>query len=225
MIEEFLIKLASIESLPDPLPSDPMPLLASWYRHAGNEARQPNPDAMTLATCVEGIPSARIVLCKKIDPVGALHFFTNYESRKGAELEANPRAAVAFLWDHDGRQARGEGVVEKLSPEESDAYFNTRALLSRLGAWASKQSRPLTSRMDLIREVASAARRMHLDVSKLNDRSAGIVIPRPPYWGGFRLMLTRVELWCGGNGRLHDRAAWTRDQPMHGPWHAERLYP
>jgi pyridoxamine 5'-phosphate oxidase len=208
-------------SLPTTLPTDPMPLFAQWFEEARAARAQPNPDAMALATVDgEGRPSVRIVLCKKLvtDP-GYLVFFTNYESRKGLELAARPRAAAVFHWDSLGRQLRVEGPVLRSPPDESDEYFASRALDSRIGAWASLQSQPLPSRATLMKRVAAEAARFRVHV------------PRPPHWGGFRLWPEAVEFWIEGPFRVHDRARWQRSLvPQEagyaaGPWSATRLYP
>src|SRR6202789_11519 len=149
------------ETLPDPLPANPLDLAAQWLEQARIDAAQPNPNSMVLATVdSRGQPSARVVLCKEIAvQAGFIVFYTNYQSRKGRELEENPRAAVVFHWDHRHRQVRAEGRVELLSDAENDAYFLSRAWQSRLGAWASRQSQPVASRQDLAAAVATAARR------------------------------------------------------------------
>jgi len=208
--------------LPSTLPEDPMPLFEQWFRHAREQKVQPNPDSMVVATATaEGRPSARVVLCKKLitDP-GYVVFFTNYRSRKGTELDANPEAAAVLHWDDLARQVRLEGPVSRSPDEESDEYFASRALDSRIGAWASLQSQPLDSRGTLLKRVAVEAARH------------GTNVPRPPHWGGFRLWPRAVELWLEGPFRVHDRARWTREldlsdpaDPRPGPWQATRLYP
>lgn len=200
-------------SLPDPLPPDPFPLLCAWLEEARAAKWAPNPDAMVLATCTTGgRPSARVVLCKAIDPrAGTLTFYTNYRSPKAADLEANPRAAAVFHWDHAARQARVEGTVSHLSEAESDAYFATRPVLSKLGAWASDQSQPVSVRWKIAGRVADFAAKFGLTADL--KTGPGAHIPRPAHWGGYRIRAARVELWIGGEGRLHDRAAWTRTVP------------
>ncbi|MCC6426180.1 MAG: pyridoxamine 5'-phosphate oxidase [Phycisphaerales bacterium] len=233
-----MLKLAAAESLPDSLPADPLLLLTQWYEQAKAAKSTPNPDAVALATATpDGHPSVRMVLCRHVEPDGSLMFYTNYDSRKSADLLANPRAAVVFHWDHQGRQARAEGFTVHATDQESDAYFNKRALLSRLGSWASKQSSPLASRKDLVTAVAQAATRLRVSIESLLSPKPAITIPRPPNWGGFRIWIDRLELWCGGSGRLHDRAAWIRQRtdgqstlapgqlPSFTPWQAQRLYP
>jgi pyridoxamine 5'-phosphate oxidase len=208
--------------LPSSLPPDPMPLLGQWFSGACEAKAQPNPDAMALATATpDGRPSVRIVLCKKFvaDP-GYVVFYTNYSSRKGDELAANPRAAAVFHWDELGRQARLEGPILRSPDAESDEYFASRALDSRIGAWASLQSQPLDSRRTLLKRVAAEAAHY------------GMQVPRPPHWGGYRLWPEAVELWVSGAFRVHDRARWTRAlgnanatgyEP--GPWQSTRLFP
>lgn len=210
------------DPLPTELPSDPLPLFAQWFETARTRQVQPNPDAMVLATTtVDGRPSARVVLLKKlvVDP-GYIVFYTNYDSRKGGELDANPRAAAVIHWDTLGRQVRLEGLVSVSPREESDVYFASRPLDSRIGAWASLQSQPLDTRATLLARVAAESARLGADV------------PRPPRWGGYRLWPEAVELWCEGGSRIHDRARWTRSVAPGstgafrvGPWHATRLYP
>lgn len=220
--------------LPDPLPAEPVSLLRSWYDEAVSAGpakadASHNPTAMALATAAaDGAPSVRTVLCKAIEPSGDLVFFTNYQGRKGRELAANPRAACVFHWDAARRQARVEGTVERTSDAENDAYFATRPLLSRLGAWASRQSEPMPDRGVLLKDMLSAAQTHGVPALKLvmpDSMTAGVHVPRPPHWGGFRLRAARIELWCGSkSGRLHDRAAWTRSAA--GPaWSGEWLYP
>jgi pyridoxamine 5'-phosphate oxidase len=208
--------------LPDPLPAQPMSILADWLAEATRRRDQPNPNAMVLATCVDGRPSARVVLCKDVEPdSGALRFYTNYESRKARELAANPRAALVFHWDHLHRQVRLEGVVEKTTAQDSDAYFASRPRDSQLGAHASRQSEPIES-MAALRGKADA----------VAARYAGGAVPRPGNWGGFVLWADTVELWVQGAARLHERVRWTREladscsaKPVAGPWQATRLQP
>ena len=213
------------ELLSEPLPAEPLTLAAAWLEQAWREGRQPNPNAMVLATTTpEGHPSARVVLCKDITPQpGFVVFYTNYLSRKGRELAENPRAAMVMHWDHLQRQVRVEGRVARVPEAESDAYFASRALESRVGAWASQQSQPIASRAQLLAAVEAEARR--LGAPNL------VTVPRPPHWGGFRLWAEAVELWVEGDARIHDRARWTRtltprgDSFDTGPWAATRLQP
>ncbi|MDZ4829187.1 MAG: pyridoxamine 5'-phosphate oxidase [Phycisphaerae bacterium] len=215
--------------LPERLPSEPFQLLCEWFDHAQRLKTVPNPNAMVLATStLDGRPSARVVLCKELRAdLGAVVFYTNFESRKAHELESNPHAAVVFHFDSSGHQARVEGVVERLSDEDANAYFASRAMLSKLGAWASRQSQPIGSRVELAQRVIDAMHALRISPMTVLAAAVGgepIAIPRPPHWGGYRLVARRVELWTSAHGRLHDRAEWTR--PANGNlWSAQRLQP
>jgi pyridoxamine 5'-phosphate oxidase len=222
------------ETLPDPLPANPLAVAARWLAQARQDAAQPNPNAMVLATVdAHGYPSARVVLCKDIDTeLGDIVFYTNYRSRKGREIEANHRAAVVFHWDHRHRQVRVEGLVEPLSVAESDAYFRTRAWQSRVGAWASEQSQPVESREALGHSVAATARRFGIPYEgpgTPEPENVAVDVPRPPHWGGYRLRAEAVELWVEGEFRIHDRARWTRvladERDSGSPWSVIRLQP
>jgi pyridoxamine 5'-phosphate oxidase len=192
------------------LPQDPLDLVQRWVAEAQAEGLD-QPDAMTLATATpDGRPSARAVLLKGVDARG-FAFFTNYESRKGRELAANPHAALVLLWTPLHRQVRATGAVARLSAEESDAYFATRPRGSQIGAWASQQSRPLPDRAEL--EARFAA---------LDARHAGGTVPRPSHWGGYRVEPDEIEIWQGRPNRLHDRFAYVR-RP--GGWERTRLQP
>jgi pyridoxamine 5'-phosphate oxidase len=220
---------SSMTTLPEPLPSNPLEVAAQWLAEARTDAAQPNPNAMVLATADDrGQPSARVVLCKDIAAgPGCITFYTNYESRKGRELTANPLAAVVFHWDHRHRQVRAEGRVERLSDAENDAYFRSRPWQSRLGAWASRQSEPVRGRDDLKQAVAAAARRFGIPYEGPGSREPDLVdveIERPSHWGGFRLKVNAVELWVEGDYRIHDRARWTREPDSAG-WTGIRLQP
>jgi pyridoxamine 5'-phosphate oxidase len=230
------IKTFWTETLPDPLPANPLPLAAQWLAQARLDASQPNPNAMVLATVDErGHPSARVVLCKEIAlQPGFILFYTNYHSRKGRELAANRRAAVVFHWDHRHRQVRAEGQVEPLSDSENDSYFCSRPWQSRLGAWASDQSEPVESRAALERRVAEMAQRFGIPYEgpgSPEPDNVNAALPRPPHWGGFRLYLDAVELWVEGEFRIHDRARWTRILPARldaaagVAWSVTRLQP
>jgi pyridoxamine 5'-phosphate oxidase len=167
--------------------------------------------AMTLATADrEGRPSARVVLLKGVDERGFV-FYTHYDSRKGRELLENPRAALVFYWPLQDRQVRVEGTVEKTSRAESEAYFASRPLGSRVGAWASPQSRRISGREELERKVSEAGERFGEDV------------PLPPDWGGFRVHPETIEFWQGRPSRLHDRLCYSLDGEGH--WRIERLAP
>src|SRR6185437_14517493 len=176
------------ELLPDPLPPEPLVVLNQWMAESWQQRLQPNPNAMVLATCEpDGQPSARVVLCKEIvAKPGYLVFFTNYLSRKGRQLERNPRAAAVIHWDALHRQVRVEGPVVKAPAADSDAYFASRPWQSRIGAWASEQSAPLTSRETLKKAVTSTAARFGVpDPGQATaDGPADFAIPRPPHWGG-----------------------------------------
>lgn len=217
------------ETLPEPLPGNPLSIAAQWLQQAWDDGAQPNPNAMVLATAAtDGQPSARVVLCKEIaaEP-GYISFYTNLTSRKGAELQANPRAAVVFHWDHRHRQVRVEGRVEPASAADNDAYFKTRPWQSRLGAWASQQSQPVASRAALAAAVAEQAKRFDIPYAGPGSpEPEGVTaeVPRPPHWGGFRLVADAVELWVEGEFRIHDRARWTRAGSGQ-PWSVTRLQP
>ena len=222
------------ETLPEPLPENPLVVAAAWLDQARLDAAQPNPNAMVLATVdAAGQPSARVVLCKDIVAAeGTIVFYTNYLSRKGRELELNPRAAIVFHWDHSHRQVRAEGVVERLGDAESDAYFRTRPWQSRLGAWASAQSRPVDSRASLVAAVTAAAQRFGIPYGGPGTAEPATItseVPRPPHWGGYRLRVAAIELWVEGEYRIHDRARWTRPLAAGasgaGAWTVTRLQP
>jgi pyridoxamine 5'-phosphate oxidase len=193
------------------LAADPVDQFRLWLEQA--QAVDPLEfTAMTLATADrEGRPSARIVLLKEFDERGFV-FYTNYESRKAAELLANPHAALVFYWAVLDRQVRIEGTVEKTSREESEAYFETRPRGSRMGAWASPQSRPVSGRQEIERRLEDVA-----------GRFANGDIPLPDFWGGFRVRHETVEFWQGRPDRLHDRLCYVR-RPE-GGWRVERLAP
>jgi pyridoxamine 5'-phosphate oxidase len=221
------------QCLPNPLPTNPLQVAADWLQQAWADAAQPNPNAMVLATVDRaGRPSARVVLCKEIaaEP-GYIVFYTNYESRKGKELAANPHAALTFHWDHRDRQVRFEGAVQRLSGAESDRYFGSRPWPSRLGAWASRQSQPIGSRQALLDQVADAALKLGAPTDPAAGLDIAVNIPRPAHWGGFKFYADAVELWVAGDFRIHDRARWERaidmrsTPPQHGPWRATRLQP
>ncbi|MEB2313547.1 MAG: pyridoxamine 5'-phosphate oxidase [Sorangiineae bacterium] len=192
------------------LHDDPLDTLSAWYE-AAERARVPFADAMSLATATsDGRPSLRYVLYKGVDARG-VRFFTNYESRKGRELAANPWAALGFFWSPLYCQVRVEGRAERLPAEESDAYYRTRERLSQLGAWASPQSRPIGSRAELDRLTA-----------EVTERFEGREVPRPPHWGGFVVIPERFEFWVGQEHRLHDRHVFSR---RGAAWERSRLAP
>ncbi len=220
------------DTLPEDLPESPLAILGAWFEEAQRAKLTRNPNAITLATADDsGNPSARIVLCKHLDELGYLVFYTNRESRKGRELAQRPRAAAVFHLDASERQIRVVGPIVQSPDAESDAYFATRSVVSRIGAWASKQSQPIGSRDELLEQVGEAMADHGVGArSLLGDEE--VSLPRPPYWGGYRLWFERVELWCGGSGRVHDRAEWARDLTPDSaggfkprPWAATRLQP
>ena len=217
------------ELLPDDLPHDPLPFVQAWLGEAADRAMQPNPNAMTLATAdAYGRPSARIVLCKAlVAPPGYLVFYSGYGSRKGRELDVNPRACAVLHWDSLGRQVRVEGPVLRSPAAESDAYFATRSRDSQLSATASAQSEPIDSRASLLER----ARLTDLELGRGDSSGHPRALARPAHWGGYRLWAEQVELWVAGPSRLHDRAVWNRrlapagDEFAPGPWSATRLQP
>jgi pyridoxamine 5'-phosphate oxidase len=189
--------------------ADPFDQFGTWLQQA-LDAQLPEPNAMTLATVgADGRPSTRVVLIKGFDPRGIL-WYTNYESRKGRELAGNPHAALQFHWVELERVVRIEGLVEKASEAESDAYFKSRPLDSRIGAWASPQSQVIASRAVLVANAAKYGAQFLLNP------------PRPPHWGGYRLVPDRFEFWQGRKSRLHDRLRYRLEA---GAWMRERLAP
>ena len=193
------------------LDRDPLVPLAGWLAEA-RAAELFEPEAAALATSTrDGKPSVRMVLVRGVED-GDLRFYTNRESRKGSELSENPRAALVFHWGPPlRRQARAEGIVAALTADESAAYFETRARESRLGAWASPQSRPLADRTELDALLAAAV-----------ERFGDAPVPLPPFWGGYRLVPQAVELWQNRPNRLHDRARYERSRDG---WTCVRLAP
>jgi pyridoxamine 5'-phosphate oxidase len=193
------------------LVADPFDKFGEWMSEAWTLEPE-DANAMTLATTTpDGTPSARIVLLKGADARGFV-FYTNKESRKADELAANARAALLFHWKPQGRQVRIEGRVEHATDAEADAYFATRARISRLGAWASDQSRPLPDRAELERRLAAVE-------AKYPDED----IPRPPHWSGYRVIPERFEFWQNMPFRLHDRTVYTR--AANGGWTIGKLFP
>lgn len=190
--------------------ADPIVQFENWFSQA-QAARVPQPEAMALATATPaGNPSARMVLLRGLDRRGFV-FFTNYNSRKGLELMANPRAALVFYWDELDRQVRVEGGIEIVSPVESDVYFQSRPRGRRIGAWASPQSQLIPSRDFLERQVRAFA-----------ERFCGKEVPRPPHWGGLRVVPEVIEFWQGMQDRLHDRLRYRREG---AGWVMDRLAP
>ena len=191
--------------------ADPVAQFGRWFADA-RAANVPEPNAMTVATAdASGAPSARVVLLKGFDERG-FAFFTNYDSRKGRELAANPRAALCFYWQPLERQVRIEGTVERVSRAESEAYFRTRPASAQVGAWASRQSSVIRSREELEQHERELAARF-----------AGGPVPLPDFWGGFRVVPAAVEFWQGRPSRLHDRILYTRAGD--GTWARQRLSP
>ncbi len=189
---------------------DPIAFFNKWFEEA-KEAGILLPDAMTLATAsADGIPSARMMLLKGADQ-GGFVFFTNYESQKGDELADNPRAAIVLHWPILQRQVRVEGPIGKLTEDESLAYFKSRPRGSRIGAWASEQSRALSTRAEIEKRV-----------KEFDAKYPDADVPLPPFWGGFRLIPERIEFWQGKLDRLHDRLRYERDGDG---WRVVRLYP
>ena len=190
---------------------DPHALFERWLAEA--EETEPNdPNAVQVATIgADGMPNLRTVLLKGHDERGFV-FYTNFEGRKGRELDANPVAAMNFHWKTRARQVRVRGRVERVADDEADAYYASRALGSRIGAWASRQSEPVESRAALMEAVAAMERR-HGDSPS-----------RPPHWGGFRVVPSEIEFWQDGEYRLHDRLRFTREDPRQS-WRTERLQP
>lgn len=202
--------------------ADPFEEFAVWM----DEAEKAEPDdanAMTLATAdADGFPSARMVLLKGFDDRGFV-FYTNLESDKGRQLAANPKAALCFHWKSLRRQVRVEGIAIPVSDDEADTYFQSRPRESRIGAWASRQSRPLEGRWELERRVAEFAAKFNIGH-----------VPRPPHWSGYRVVPRRIELWRDRPFRLHERRVFVRElmvdsagggRPLAGPWSTMTLFP
>lgn len=193
-------------------PDDPMPLFDAWLAEAG-ETEINDAEAVALATCrADGAPNVRMVLLKGHDARGFV-FYSNRESDKGAELAGDGRAALCFHWKSCRKQVRVRGGVEAVSEAEADAYFATRGRASRIGAWASEQSRPLASRAVLEEAAADFA-------AKFEDSD----VPRPPHWVGWRLVPLEIEFWQDGEARLHDRILYRRDA-VDAAWRTQRLFP
>ncbi len=191
--------------------SDPVALARAWMQAAA--ASEPaDPNAMAVATVdADGLPNVRIVLLKEIEADGFV-FYTNYQSAKGEELDLSGKAAFVLHWKSLGRQVRVRGLVEREEGEQADAYYASRPLGSRIGAWASRQSRPLQTKADLEAEVEKTARAMGDDPE------------RPPFWGGYRIRPLEIEFWAEGEFRLHDRFRWRRET-LASAWNIQRLNP
>src|SRR5271169_431976 len=191
---------------------EPIRLFAAWFAEA-KRAEPVNPDAMTLATVdASGLPNARMVLLKGFDERGFV-FYTNVDSSKGHELAAAPKAALTFYWKTLQRQVRARGSVEPVSKEEADAYFASRSRMAQIGAWASKQSSPLESRLAFEKAIALCTAKFAIGA-----------VPRPPFWSGYRVVPQEIEFWQERLYRLHDRIAFTR-AGVAEPWTKTRLYP
>ncbi len=192
--------------------AEPLRLFAAWFEEA-KRAEASDASAMTLATVdADGLPNARMVLLKGFDERGFV-FYTNTDSVKGRELDHNPKAALVFHWKSLNRQVRLRGPLEPVTPEEADAYFATRPRLAQIGAWASKQSAPLESRMAFEKAIALTMARYAIGT-----------VPRPPNWSGYRLMPLVMEFWHDRPYRLHDRVEFRRGS-LGDPWSKTRLYP
>ena len=190
---------------------DPFAIIRSWME-AAEDSELNDPNAIALATVdATGMPNARMVLLKDVE-ADAFVFYTNYGSSKGQELDASGKAAFVMHWKSLRRQVRARGVISREDGPQADAYFASRGLQSRLGAWSSDQSKPLSSREALMLKVAKTA------------ASKGPNPPRPPFWGGFRLVPTEIEFWADGAHRLHDRFRWTRESRTEN-WQITRLNP
>lgn len=192
------------------LDKSPFAQFARWFEEAKTTQRE-MPEAMTVSTCAENVVTSRVCLLKEFDERGFV-FFTNYNSRKGAQISENPRVSLCFYWSVLDRQVRIDGVAVKTSVEESDAYFATRPRGSQLGAWASNQSSVVFGRADLDQRFRDLE-------ANYKDRP----VPRPPHWGGFRVIPVEIEFWQGRADRLHDRFVYRLREPK--DWIIERLSP
>jgi len=206
------------QSLADPLPADPFGLLLRWMIEAQSSGLL-NPDAMIVGTLDEhGNPRSRTVLCRGVDTVrGALMFYTNRDSAKGRQIAGHAKASATLYWDPLGRQVCAAGVVEQTTEAESDEYWSTRPRLSQLAARGSRQSQPIASRAALLAQINTEA-----------ERFGGVdgtqAVPRPAHWGGYRIVLERIELWVASQGRAHDRVLWERRHEG-AEWRLSRLQP
>lgn len=196
----------------DSPPRDPISACQHWFDEARAKCQVPNTHAMAVATVDHrGQPSCRMVLMKGFDERGAV-FYTNRQSRKGVELDANQRAGLLFFWDELARQIRIDGTIEVVSDEEADAYFASRPRGSQLGAWASDQSRSCGDH-----------EMMEVRFQEIESTYEGQEVPRPPHWIGYRVRLESIEFWQGGEDRMHDRIVYSANGD--GTWHVDRLWP
>jgi len=199
-------------NFPQDIPAQPFDLFVKWFEEAKNSSEVDDATAMCLSTVsANGYPEGRMVLLKELSSAGFV-FFTNAESNKGKALATTARAALTFYWDALGKQVRVQGDVEKVSAEESDRYFASRDRLSQIGAWASQQSRPLSSREELEQRVQA-----------FESKFANAPVPRPPYWGGYRVKPLRIEFWQQGDFRLHNRVCY--ELGRNSDWTVSRLNP
>ncbi len=190
--------------------NNPIELFSTWYNEAQNLGLK-EPDAAVVATCSkDGIPSARVLLLKHFDESG-FYFFTNLTSRKGKEINENPHAAICFYWDAIVKQVRIEGRVKRISEKEADDYFTQRERGSQIGAWASKQSCIMENEADLVTRV-----------TEITEKFKGGVIPRPPFWSGFKVEPDKIEFWQSGQHRLNTRILYSKTK---SGWDINRLYP
>ena len=205
-------------SLADPLPADPLQILSRWFDEARRTSLQ-NPGAVIVSTVDDdGNPHARTVLCRGVETDrGALVFYTNRNSAKGRQLATRPRASAVFYWDPLARQVCASGRVELTTEAESDAYWVTRPRLSQLAARASRQSEPIQSRAALLARIDAEA-------ARFGGVDGAVAVPRPPHWGGYRIVIDRIELWVGSTGRAHDRVLWVRERDG-AAWRHDRLQP
>jgi pyridoxamine 5'-phosphate oxidase len=217
------------DRLPTPVPDDPLPLVVGWLREITASGRHRNPNGLALASCDDsGRPSVRMVLLKELAAAGYLVFYTNYGSRKAAELERTGRAAAVMYWEELGRQVRFEGRVVRSPAAESDAYFASRPWRSQLNALASRQSQPLTDPAELDRRAEQIAR----EHGGPHPGASAPALPRPASWGGYRLWFEALEIWAEGADRFHERLRYTRElAPLDAAsfrassWRWQRLQP
>lgn len=226
--------------LPKPLPSEPFGTFVGWFDAAREQGILPNPNAMTVCSVSEGgVPSARVVLCRGIDSdAGYITFYTNRRSMKGRELAATGKVAVVFHWDVFDKQVRMEGEAVWSPESDSDAYFRSRTIAKRLGAWASDQSEAVGSREELLQRLKATQSRFGVldeQLDQLDGETGGRereLVPRPEHWGGVRVWVRAMELWVGHKSRIHDRARYERELVRRGDggfecgaWSVTRLQP